>query len=164
MDPTDEQLRSWLTRPEDQFIERKTSSDSGDWVKTVVAFANSTPHDRCCVLYIGVRHDGSVLDMGDLDSLQRTLRQKLEAVFPKVEYTTRVLDVDSRRCLCVIVPGGRVIIGAYGSRTKNQPAFDVAGFLQDAGFRVAGGVSVGNVPEARFAWLTAHASSGPDAA
>ena len=62
------------------------------------------------------------------------------------------------------VTGGSVIIGAYGSRTKNQPAFDVAGFLQDAGFRVAGGVSVGNVPEARFAWLTAHASSGPDAA
>ena len=63
------------------------------------------------------------------------------------------------------VTGGIVIIGAYGSRTKSQPAFDVAGFLEDAGFRVAGGVSVGNVPEARFAWLTApHASSGPDAA
>jgi hypothetical protein len=50
-----------------------------------------------------------------------------------------------------VSPAGTVIIGAYGSRSKQQPAFDVAAFLADAGFRVASRVTAGEVPEARFA-------------
>jgi SAM-dependent methyltransferase len=52
----------------------------------------------------------------------------------------------------VVAPEGRLIIGAYGSRTHRQPAFDVAKFMVETGLPVAGAVSVGNVPEARFAW------------
>jgi trans-aconitate methyltransferase len=52
----------------------------------------------------------------------------------------------------VVTPGGRLIVGAYGSRTRNEPSFDVASFMAENGFDVAGGVSVGSVPEARFAW------------
>jgi hypothetical protein len=52
----------------------------------------------------------------------------------------------------VVAPGGRLIVGAYGSRTHNRPAFDVANFLTEAGLEVAGAVTVGVVPEARFAW------------
>jgi hypothetical protein len=40
-------------------------------------------------------------------------------------------------------PDGRVIIGAYGSRSKNSPAFDVDKFLRKKGIAVAGGVTVG---------------------
>jgi SAM-dependent methyltransferase len=52
----------------------------------------------------------------------------------------------------VVAPGGRLIIGAYGSRTRNQPAFDVAEFIAQMQLEVAGSGSVGRVPEARFAW------------
>src|SRR5437870_2779131 len=105
MQPTDEQLHQWKNPAEDNFIERKTVGDAGDWVKTIVAFANSAPLDRCAVLYIGVRDDGSVENLGNLDSVQKTLRQKLHMVYPPVGYTTRVLTAGSQEFLCVLVPG-----------------------------------------------------------
>ena len=55
----------------------------------------------------------------------------------------------------VVAAAGRLIVGAYGSRTRHEPAFDVAGFMDGAGLSVAGSVSVGAVPEARFAWIEA---------
>lgn len=105
MEPTDDLLHEWITRPQDQFIERKTLGDSSDWLKTVVTFANSVPYDKFGVLFIGVRHDGLVTDVGGVDGLQRKLRLKLDRAYPKVDYTTRVVEIGSRRCLCVIVPG-----------------------------------------------------------
>jgi len=62
------------------------------------------------------------------------------------EYIQRLLD-------CCVGPQGRLIIGAYGSRTRNVPAFDVSDFLKAEGFVVSGSVDVGPVPEARFAWV-----------
>ena len=103
--PTDEQLREWSKSTEDHFIERKTLGDSRDWARTVVAFANSMPLDRYGVLYIGMRDDGTIQDVENADDLQKTVRQKLNAVYPTVEYTTRALTIDGQRCLCVIVPG-----------------------------------------------------------
>jgi SAM-dependent methyltransferase len=55
----------------------------------------------------------------------------------------------------VAAPGGRVILGAYGSRTRNLPAFDVAAVMQTMGLTVAGQTRVGSVPEAQFAWTDA---------
>jgi hypothetical protein len=103
--PTDEELQSWRTPSEDNFVERKTSASASEWVKTVVAFANSVPRDRYAVLYIGVRDDGSVESQSNLDSLQKTLHQKLQVVYPRVEYSTRVLTTGSEQFLCVLVPG-----------------------------------------------------------
>jgi hypothetical protein len=57
----------------------------------------------------------------------------------------------------VVAPGGRLILGAYGSRTRNVPAFDVAAFMRAAGLAVAGQTTVGSVPEAQFAWTDAAA-------
>jgi hypothetical protein len=56
-----------------------------------------------------------------------------------------------------VAPEGRLIIGAYGSRTRNEPAFDVAEFMLKNDFEVVGTVSVGSVPEARFAWIEREA-------
>jgi Methyltransferase domain len=53
----------------------------------------------------------------------------------------------------VVAAGGRLIVGAYGSRTRREPAFDVEDFMDRADFRVAGSVSAGAIPEARFAWI-----------
>jgi len=57
----------------------------------------------------------------------------------------------------VVAPGGRLILGAYGSRTRNLPAFDVAAFMRTVGLAVAGQTTVGSAPEAQFAWTDAAA-------
>jgi hypothetical protein len=54
-----------------------------------------------------------------------------------------------------VSPGGRLIIGAYGSRSRGYAPFDVAGFLDRAGFAVAGTTTGGNPPITAFAWLYA---------
>ena len=43
--PTDEELRARRCASEDSFVERKTVGDSKDFVKTIVAFANSAFRD-----------------------------------------------------------------------------------------------------------------------
>lgn len=48
-----------------------------------------------------------------------------------------------------VADGGRLIIGAYGSRSHQLPPFDVAAFLPTAGFTVAGTSQGGNHTSAR---------------
>ncbi len=52
----------------------------------------------------------------------------------------------------VVAPAGRLIVGAYGSRSRGHAPFDVRGGLERAGFRVAGESSGGEPPIALFAW------------
>ncbi len=62
------------------------------------------------------------------------------------EYIQRLLA----RC---ILPGGRLIIGAYGSRSRQLLPFDIAAFLHTNGFAVAGTAEGGSPVIARFAWI-----------
>jgi SAM-dependent methyltransferase len=62
------------------------------------------------------------------------------------EYVQRLLA----RC---VVRGGRLIMGAYGSRSRHQQPFDIASFLRANGFTVAGTSEGGNPTIARFAWI-----------
>jgi hypothetical protein len=127
--PTDEQLRQWKDPSEDHFIERKSSGDAKDWLKTVVAFANSAPLERCAVLYIGVRDNGTVEEAVNLDTVQKTLERRLAEAYPRIAYATRVLTEGVRQYLCVIVPGsperphfaGPAFVRA-GSQTVNASA------------------------------------------
>jgi SAM-dependent methyltransferase len=64
------------------------------------------------------------------------------------EYTERLLQR-------VVARGGRLTLGAYGSRSRNLPAFDIAGFLRSAGFIVAGTAAGGEPPVTAFAWVDA---------
>lgn len=52
-----------------------------------------------------------------------------------------------------VAPGGRFILGAYGSRSRNEPPFDVAGFLTEIEFKVEGSRIAGEPPTAAFAWI-----------
>lgn len=115
-----------LKNPEDNFVERKTHSDSKDWLKTVVAFANSVPHDEFGILFIGVRNDGSLENAVDWDSVQKTLNQKLANAYPPIGYSCQVIQKQGKECLAVIVPGSpkrpHFAGPAYvrvGSETKN---------------------------------------------
>lgn len=53
----------------------------------------------------------------------------------------------------VVGSGGRLILGAYGSKSRGNPAFDVGGFLRSRGYRLAGTATGGQGPITRFAWI-----------
>jgi hypothetical protein len=104
---TDADLISSLKNFEDHFVERKTSGDDKhDWVKTIVAFANSAPISFPCILYIGVRDNGEVEQKQvNLDTIQKTLNKEMKFIYPRIAYIPKILNVDGKQCLAVIVPG-----------------------------------------------------------
>jgi len=53
----------------------------------------------------------------------------------------------------VVDSGGRLIVGAYGSRSRGTPSFAIAEFLAEAGYRLAGHTTAGAPPIVAFAWL-----------
>jgi len=55
----------------------------------------------------------------------------------------------------VVEPAGRLIVGAYGSRSRGTQPFDIAGSLVKAGFHLAGETSAGEPPIVEFAWVDA---------
>ena len=72
-----------------------------------------------------------------------------ESFFPA--YVSRLLDR-------MVKPGGRLIVGHYGSRTLDDDPMDVAAVLADHRFPVAGSMQAGKMrfrdgPVARFAWV-----------
>lgn len=132
---TDDALLTRLKNCEDTFVERKTVGDSKDWLKTVVAFANSTPFGFPAVLFIGARDDGTIEDRDtNFDTLQKTFNKAIgDYAYPTIYYLTRLLDEGGKQCLAVIVPGsanrphfaGRAYV-RVGSVTKDasEPQFD----------------------------------------
>jgi len=53
----------------------------------------------------------------------------------------------------VVTPGGRLILGAYGSQSRNEAPFDVSGFLESTGRPAIGRSEGGWLPMSRFAWF-----------
>jgi predicted HTH transcriptional regulator len=105
MELTDDELLLKLRDYEDTFVERKSSGDSRDWLKTCVAFANSAATGYPAIMFVGVRNDGTVEDAVNLDSLQKTLSKKLSDAFPAIQYVTKILKDNGRQFLAVVVPG-----------------------------------------------------------
>ena len=52
-----------------------------------------------------------------------------------------------------VEPGGRLIIGTYGSKSRNIPPFDISKFLLEAKFSVIGTSQGGDPPTSKFAWI-----------
>lgn len=102
---TDSDILSRLDNMEDSFVERKTEGDSGDWLKSVVAFANSTPIGYPALLFIGVKNDGTVQGLQNSDSVQKSLSNKIANAYPVPYYWTKVLERGGQAFLAVIVPG-----------------------------------------------------------
>jgi hypothetical protein len=102
---TDQEIHSRLRQFEDHFVERKTSGDSKDWLKTAVAFANSTPIGYPAILFIGVRNDGSLEGGVNFDSLQQTFNRILEDVYPPIYCLSKIVADAGKQCLAVIIPG-----------------------------------------------------------
>jgi hypothetical protein len=103
---SDQDLLARMKDFEDHFVERKTCGDSKDWLKTVVAFANSAPIGYPCILYIGVRDKGEIEDrQTNFDSLQKTLNKFMQDAYPRVAYLTKIITDGGKQALAVIVPG-----------------------------------------------------------
>jgi SAM-dependent methyltransferase len=62
------------------------------------------------------------------------------------EYTARLLDE-------LVEPGGRLIVGSYGSRSRATAPIDVAGTMASYGHAVAGQAMGGDPPLTAFAWI-----------
>src|SRR5262249_13175462 len=61
-------------------------------------------------------------------------------------YIQRLLDR-------VVAPGGRLIVGAYGSRSRQLAPFNIMAFLQTHGYVVADTSSGGTAIISQFAWI-----------
>lgn len=64
------------------------------------------------------------------------------------EYVARLLER-------VVEPGGRIIVGAYGSRSRGTPPLPIGDVLGSHGYAVAGRAHGGEPPITAFAWLQA---------
>lgn len=103
---SDTDLLARMRNFEDNFVERKVFSDSKDWLKTAVAFANSAPVGFPAVLYIGVKDDGQIEEQqANLDSIQKSFNEKIKKAYPSIPCIQKVLSEGGRHALAVIILG-----------------------------------------------------------
>ena len=86
---------------EDNLLERKVESDLKDLLKTLVAFSNSVKPGHTAVILIGEANDGSAKGVKNPDSIQKTVRDKCEAIYPPILWRSRVYQKDGRACVRV---------------------------------------------------------------
>jgi predicted HTH transcriptional regulator len=105
--PTDEELLGLVSNGEDQTTERKAQRQTKHTLRTLIAFANSTPVGYPAVLFIGVADDGQIEGMSDseLDSAQKNLRREAENAYPPIPYFPRIVNGPTGKFLAVVVPG-----------------------------------------------------------
>ena len=102
----DEDILLKLTNFEDNFVERKTVGEiKRDALRTVVAFANSTPIGFPAILFIGVRDDGTIEGTSNLDSAQKSLAELLANAYPPIYYLTKILQQNGKQFLALLIPG-----------------------------------------------------------
>jgi hypothetical protein len=107
-DFSDDDLLLRLSATEDNFVERKTWADSSDWLKAVVAFANSCPIGYPGVLFIGVKNDGTAegIKQGqNLEASQKKLTEKIKDAWPPIYFLPKILRKDGKEFLAILVPG-----------------------------------------------------------
>lgn len=112
---TDDEIQRRLKDHEDHFVERKAEGDHKDFLKTLVAFANSVPDDQTAILFIGVHDDGTVPGLKNPNSLQKTVSEICERkCYPKIDPqpVMRVLKEGDAEYLAVVV-----------APSKNRPHF-----------------------------------------
>lgn len=103
---SDAELLLKLRTTEDPFVERKSKNDLKDVLKSIVAFANSTPVNYPAVLFLGAKNDGTIETGLNLDNAQKEVNKALGKAYPAI-YTMQkiVRNSDGAECLAVIIPG-----------------------------------------------------------
>jgi predicted HTH transcriptional regulator len=117
---TNEEILLKLAQQEDSFVERKSVNDVNDCLKTAVAFANSTPIGYPAIMFVGVKNDGEIENIVDLDRLQWSISEKISKAYPTIYTETRILEKDGKKCLAVLIPG-----------SPQRPHFAGQSFIRD---------------------------------
>ncbi len=99
-------LIALLTKTEDSYVERKPTNRKQEWLRTVVAFANSTPIGYPAVLFIGVNDAGQIADGVNIERVMKSFSDFLEEhAWPPVYTLPKSLTHQGKTCVAVIVPG-----------------------------------------------------------
>jgi predicted HTH transcriptional regulator len=99
-----EVLRELVAQPESEELEFKSRlPDTGHLAALISAFAN-TNGGR---LVVGVRDDGSIVGLDDVDRAHLRIEQALKAVSPSVQIETETISIDGKSVLVVTIPKGR---------------------------------------------------------
>lgn len=138
---SDQDILVRLKNFEDAFVERKSTGDMRDLLKTAVGFANSIPVGYPAILFYGVTDKGEPEGKANLDTLQKTINEKLSEAYPSIYYLAKVLQLDGKQFLAVIIPG-----------SENRPHFAGRSYI-----RV--GSETRDASEAQFGRLIAERNS-----
>lgn len=109
-DSMNESIVPRLRDAEDGFTERKTegAANASELRKTLVAFANAVPEGKTAILFVGVNNEGTPTGIGNIDSLQKTLRQVAEKeCYPPIKYQTKAFESDGKMVLAVLVEASK---------------------------------------------------------
>lgn len=124
---TDEEIRARYSDSEDGWTERKEANQTDEIRKTLVAFANSLPDGQSAILFVGVANSGETKGVKNLDSSQNSItRSAREWCYPPIQHTIRVLEIDGKTILAVVI---------FPSKTKPHfagPAFIRRGHRSEA--------------------------------
>lgn len=86
---------------EDNLLERKTESDLKDLLKTLVAFANSVRPGHVATILIGEKDDGTIQGVTSPESIQKTVRDSCDKIYPSILWNSKVYEKDGKYCVRV---------------------------------------------------------------
>jgi hypothetical protein len=82
-------------------LERKTSGDLKDLLKTMVAFANSVRPGHVATVLIGERNDGTPEGLSNPDEIQQRVRKEADKIYPQIIWQSEVYDNGGKECVRV---------------------------------------------------------------
>ena len=89
---SDADLIAKLAAVEDQFVERKAANARGDWLRTTVAFANSTPIGSPAVLFIGVSDTGEITEGTNVENAIKSYSDTIaNGAYPPIYTASHIL-------------------------------------------------------------------------
>ena len=98
-----EELKKLVAQPESEELEFKSRlPDIGHLAALISAFAN-TKGGR---LVIGVRDDGNIVGLKDVNRVRLRIEQALKVVLPSVQVETETIGIDDKSVLVVTIPKG----------------------------------------------------------
>lgn len=103
---TDVEILSRAEERESRLLERKKDVPAEREIRaTLVAFANALNLGEWAVLFLGIKDDGAIVGLSNLDSAQKTVTKVArEQCFPPVECECRVIRIQEKDIVAVVIP------------------------------------------------------------